>query len=210
MDSPPALNVAWTLVFEMIFYVIFALSYYTNCFLFVSLVWSALTLAINIIGFYGEITSPLWTHVFNLLILEFVAGVLMSFLFLRLPTAFWPVPTVAGVILSALYFIVPPTHHIPFGLALAPLVLGLAQMETHYSLRLPGPILLLGAASYAMYLVHSPLQSLLARVLQPLDSWILTFTASSVLGIVAGIAYHLLFERPMLRRLSRQTGPRSA
>lgn len=208
--SPPALAVAWTLLFEMTFYIIFSVSYYTNRFIVVISLWSSLTLIINALGFYSQITSPILSHVFNLLILEFVAGVLMSFLFLRLPTAFWPVPTLAGAMLSALYFIAPPTHHILFGLALAPLVLGLAQMETHYSLRLPGPILLLGSASYAMYLVHLPLQSLLARVLQSLDSWMLTFTACSVVGIVAGIAYHLLFERPLLRRLSRRTRARPA
>lgn len=80
-------------------------------------------------------------------------------------------------------------------------------METHRRCTIPAPLVLLGAASYAIYLVHGPLQSLVARLLQGADHWGLTFAACCVASLAAGLAYHVGYERPVLRRLARRGPP---
>ena len=65
--------------------------------------------------------------------------------------------------------------------------------------------MLLGAASYSIYLVHLPLLSVVGRVVGRWDSWWLAFWASVVTAVVAGLAYHVLSERPVVRLLSPRT-----
>ena len=88
--------------------------------------------------------------------------------------------------------------------------LGLALAERTFEFRLPRPLLLLGAASYSIYLVHNPVQSLVARLLRGPDLWAVTFLACCLGGLLLGLAYHLLFERPALRlRFVRPPAPRA-
>lgn len=64
----------------------------------------------------------------------------------------------------------------------------------------PAPrfLLYLGAASYSVYLVHSPVQSVLARVLPIIsESWspVLAFWVISGASLVAGIIYFAFYEK---------------
>lgn len=104
-----------------------------------------------------------------------------------------------------LFALLPDPHRAVLGVALAPVVLGLAMAENRFRIKIPKIWMLIGAASYSIYLIHNPLQSLVARVLQGEGNWFLTFTACCVASVSAGIVYHLIYERPMLRFLSRKT-----
>lgn len=203
--SPPALAVAWTLVFEMIFYIFFLTFFFTRHFWWLVSAWVGATISISFFNMANVTSFPPFNVIFHPLILEFVAGMIMAMLFSRLPPSLWALPTFAGLALAIVFFMYPGAHRIFFGLALAPLVLGLALMESHFGYLLPAPALLLGASSYAIYLVHNPLQSVIARVFRAPDNWLLTFAACCIGGVAAGIAYHVFYERPILRLLSRRS-----
>lgn len=133
----------------------------------------------------------------------------MAWAFRKSSPQVWPLPLFLGVIGAMVYFVVGDLHRVFFGLALAPLVLGLAMAERQLAYRLPASVLLLGAASYAIYLVHNPAQSLIARLLRGVDSWGLTFAACTIIGALLGVSYHLLFEKPALRFLSHRPANRN-
>jgi peptidoglycan/LPS O-acetylase OafA/YrhL len=129
----------------------------------------------------------------------------MAALARKLRPEVWQLSILLGVLSCFAYFAIADLHRVFFGLALAPIVLGLALMEMRFAFRVPRPIMLLGAASYAIYLVHNPLQSLVARSLQSFDSWSLTFFVCVLAGVAVGTLYHLLYEMPVLNRLSRRS-----
>tara|TARA_R110000751_G_scaffold172928_3_gene279371 strand:+ start:85078 stop:86103 length:1026 start_codon:yes stop_codon:yes gene_type:complete len=203
--SPPVLSVAWTLVFEMIFYLFFLVFFFTRHFWWLVSAWVTATAIFALYGLADIFNIAPINVILHPLTLEFVAGMIAAMLFSRLPPTAWAIPTLLGLGLAVAYYMTSDADRVFFGLALAPLVLGMALAESHFGYRLPAPALLLGAASYAIYLVHNPLQSLVARVFRDLDNWVLTFTACCLAGMAIGVAYHLLFERPVLKLLSSRS-----
>jgi peptidoglycan/LPS O-acetylase OafA/YrhL len=206
-SSHPVLSLAWTLVFEMLFYIFFLVFYLTRHFWAVVSIWVSATVANAFLGLTDHIDSAMMQMLFNPLILEFVAGMIAALLYARLSPKIWAAPTLIGLSLASAYFIFDGGHRVLFGLSLAPLVLGLALAETHFRFRIPSVMLLLGGASYAIYLIHNPLQSLVARVVGDVENWLFTFAACVVAGVFVGIAYHLGFERPVLRWAGRRKSP---
>ncbi len=97
---------------------------------------------------------------------------------------------------------------IVFGVASMLIVLGLVELERSGRMRVPGWLVLLGDASYAIYLVHFLALSLLAKLawssgtagLVPTQ---LAFVILAVLAVAAGTLCHLLVERPILSVLGR-------
>lgn len=201
-DAPPVLSVAWTLVFEMVFYVFFLTFYATRFFWTLVVAWGALTAGVALLWGGGPETSgALILRLLNPLILEFIAGMLAAYLFHRSKGYSWCAPLILGCLMLVAFCFVEEVHRIFLGFSFASLILGLAMAEEKFTFRIPKPILLLGAASYAIYLVHNPVQSLVARVLQKGDSWFLTFTICCLAGVALGVLYHLFYERPILRWL---------
>ena len=84
-------------------------------------------------------------------------------------------------------------HRVLFGLAVALLLVPIVRAELAGRFSTARSLILLGDASYAIYLVHNPLIALLARVAPP--HWAIAFIWLSIAGTAAGLAYHLLFER---------------
>lgn len=166
---PPALSVAWTLVFEMIFYIIFLGFYFTRHFWLLVSVWLGEVILSAAFGLMEYLSLALIKTVFDPLVLEFAAGMIAAFAFSRLPSRYWVISAAIGLVLTVSYFAVGGGHRVLFGLSLAPLVLGLALAETQFRFRVPSSLLLLGGASYAIYLIHNPLQSLIARAVGPCD-----------------------------------------
>jgi peptidoglycan/LPS O-acetylase OafA/YrhL len=89
------------------------------------------------------------------------------------------------------------------GIGFAALLHGLLCVEGKF--KVPRFLLLLGAASYAIYLVHTPINSLAQRIARPFaeplafiggTQWFLVGC-----GVVGGIVFHLWLERPISKRL---------
>ena len=202
LADPPALSVAWTLVHEVMFYAVFAVSYFTRHFVAVVAGWVA---AIGL----AWIAEPAWVagnpasatllHPLNL---EFIAGMIAAACvpYLRARMAF-PLLGLSAIASVAFFINARELHRVVFGVGLAPLVAGLALWERDAQLRIPRPVLLLGGASYALYLLHSPAASAVARMTKALASWEASLALCLLVGIIASIGYHLYFEAPLLRWL---------
>lgn len=97
----------------------------------------------------------------------------------------------------------------PFALIL----LGTIMLEIRMHWRAPALLKLLGNASYSIYLVHSPVLSVIAGIANRLPAvhqhpWLL-YIAMVLLSVAAGLFAHLFVERPLLegvRRLTQRRG----
>lgn len=206
----------WTLRQELIFYVIFALSFLTGGrWRIVMLLWMvAIIVSYDICGLSWH-GSPL-ALLFNLRNLGFGAGVLVALLWLRHGGG-WrfrsPVePLVALCLLAALIvFAVVPALAIDSGLGLTMLLLPLLLFAANVECP-PGPARqvgeLFGNASYAIYLFHFPAISALvalSRHFVPAIASSLLIVICFLLSTAAGLLAHLLIERPLLAALRRKT-----
>lgn len=89
-----------------------------------------------------------------------------------------------------------------YGLPAAAVILGLVQMERAGRLRVPPALAALGAASYSVYLVHSPVLGYAARAmaafgLLPLLPDAGAMALASAAAVAAGLAFHRRVERPL-------------
>jgi peptidoglycan/LPS O-acetylase OafA/YrhL len=230
------LLVGWTLVFEMYFYGVFAVSL-----LFRRLRWVALGgwVLLSVLVFpYGErgleldvtrdlhyqfgylsvITSPF--------VLEFGAGVLIGWIYLqdwarlRSRAVAWHV-LMLGVAFAAwaLYGGIVAGHGpLGYGWPLALMVLAIAVASKTLALAIPAPLLWLGTISYSLYLTHLLTQTALTRVLGAIgmvgyaNTWGYVFLSTVLALSVAALSQHYLEQRLsnwVRRRLLGRKAPAS-
>ena len=202
--AEPALPLAWSLQHEMVFYLLFAALFLCGRIASGLAVWAALIAAAAVSGLGFE--RP-WRFLLHPINLEFIFGVAAAALHLSGRRLAPPV-TLAGIALPLLLFVwlgAPPAASFLFGLAIAFALPPICRLEADGRLTVGPPLLLLGAASYALYLVHDPLISLVTRLAGPLPSvgWLPAMLALAALSVAASLAYHLLWERPVLRLAAR-------
>ena len=206
---PPLIFVAWTLVYELAFYLLYwlALRFGTRA---APIVCIALLLVLALFHVPG-LAGP-WP-----LVLEFGMDISIYLAVERygLPRLVpgWAGLLVAGVGLALLMALPPMTGYNPddyqsvgrvlrWGVPAAVIVLGLIVAELGGIALRSKFILLLGAASYAIYLLH-PIA--VGQLLQlppnsPPTSWALCLFAAGITVAVA-VAFNMFLEVPLLRRL---------
>lgn len=217
-NSRASLAVAWTLFHEVMFYALFATAIFNRRLGVILLaVWFSLCVikalaaptilpnfyplsrinllfALGLIAFSftrsasqaGEFVGPgLLTSLG--IILFFSAGMLEAFSIYELGK--W--------LLFSLYAV---------GSTLA--VIGLVKLERGMDLKMPGWALLLGDASYAIYLVHYPALSIIARIWLRVFGKLLpapiAFVSIVMICIAGGLAFHIVIERPLVRFLNHR------
>ena len=183
----PALPVAWTLQHELVFYAVFALSYYSGRLVLGLGLWAVLILAAALLDLSA---IPL-----ALINLEFLMGIGAAMAIQRgwgdwrwyavatLPLAAWMIlgaKTQGSVLVGS-----------AFALAMVPLI----RRERDGMIQVPVALLFLGEASYSIYLVHVVAISTVARLV---SGWPLILGVSSIAGIAAGIGYYLAVERRLI------------
>ena len=206
-ERPPALPVAWTLIHEMTFYLIFSLSYFTRHFVLAVAAWTISIVLTWAIGWKSNISA--FTYILSPQNLEFIVGMASAYGFSKLSPK-WCVPLIGCGLTGILGYIALgasepyAVDRVWFGVSLGPIVLGAAMLER---VTVPTPIpwlLLVGNASYAIYLVHNPVVSLAVRLGAMLNvSWELAFIICVLSGLLAGLAYHIFVETPGLRLAGR-------
>ena len=219
----PVLFLGWTLNYEMFFYVLFAAGL-----LFrdqTARVWAgaAVFLGIVVAGAMAEPADPIARFYCDPIILEFAFGMVIG----TIPVAplassvakGLSIAAVAGGLLWMVVFpiviAIPPYRALTIGLPAAAVVLGALRLEAA-GYRITSPLLLLlGSASYALYLSH-------AFVLIALDKLLwasglggeallpLTMAAATAAALVVAVVIHLGFERPIDRLLRTLGGRRHA
>lgn len=171
-DGPPVLSVAWTLVHELMFYAVFLLYFLGKRWLVAGLLaWAVL------IVFSQQVQSPAsWLrYPLSALNMEFMLGVLAAWVVriwtLRFrPGTGWWLFVVAGILVACVGLLLirnDATSYAPrlaFALGLGLLIVGSAIREQATALHWPSILLVMGNASYSIYLVHNPLLSLTQRL----------------------------------------------
>lgn len=214
----PVLVPGWTLSYEMFFYLVFA------CALALSAVWRlpALVAALLLLTLAGVVLGPerAWLVVYTSpLLLEFLGGCLVAELWRRAPGGAGRNLLVTGLGVVLLLVLGPGVSSedlwartLGFGLPAILLVSGCAGLDRHLR-----PVALperLGDASYAIYLFHIPVLTLVHAFWARLPG---TEGTGAALGFVvlflvlmSGIGLWLFryLERPMQRRLNGLLLPR--
>jgi peptidoglycan/LPS O-acetylase OafA/YrhL len=94
-----------------------------------------------------------------------------------------------------------------FGLPCAFIIYGLSGLESRHRIRLPSTFVLVGDASYAIYLSHVLVISTVGRALAlsapagGIRTSVMLIAVGWIAANLAGVLLHLLFERPVLRSL---------
>lgn len=212
----PALSVSWTLMHEMLFYMIFILLYFNRLFLHTFLfLWSILIIVFNLIWMSDEVMLNFLLHPHNL---QFLFGIVSAiivkqnkhkqlYLFLGLIMFFMYVTSHQyGINASFSQLIL----KIYLGVCFMFIVVGLCAIEKY--INYPKPLIFIGAASYSIYLIHNPVISVLNRIAQKIYIQIplipevfFIFTAS--FSLLIGILYYLIWEKPSLRFLKKSVLP---
>lgn len=213
----PMLEVGWTLVYEMGFYLGFAVLLLapSRWRPWALLLWAVITLGGNLAGWQG--LSAIAFHLFNPLVLEFLAGTATGLIFLRVKGDRMVGTVLVMIGLSGLFMWmfsdVPFQDGWPRVLSLTlpscMVLLGAAWLD-RAGVKAPKFMVHLGDWSYSLYLTHLLSLVFLARVwrwvgLEALPAPLLLITLT-LFGISVAALTYFLIERPLLRaaRTSRE------
>ncbi len=206
VNNLASLAVAWTLFHEVLFYILFGVLILNKR---IGLILIAAWLGVCVIlpFVYPALPSYHWRFV-NVL---FGFGMFVCFMLekRRLPFA-GPLAIGAG----AAFFLACVGEYmgringdnpeiLAYGLSSALLIAALVSLERQRPLTIPAPLLLVGEASYSIYLTHYPALSIVARI------WIKVFGAErfpheiTYIGLVLtcvliGCVFHILVEKPLI------------
>ena len=216
--STPLYVPGWTLNHEMMFYLLFAFALWFAAQHRVLIVASILCVLV-LVGLIVQPTEMIAQFYTHPIILEFVLGMLVGQLVL--------IEAVPGVAVSALIMICgavllavstsiwtiwrfSPERVLIWGIPSAMIVAGGLFLERHGWTRRIGPLVLLGNASYAIYLTHYFVVGAVGKVwgifhLSKTLSDLALFTACTGLSLLVGLGFHLVIEQPMLSFLKRDS-----
>jgi exopolysaccharide production protein ExoZ len=226
----PIVNVAWTLSYEVLFYLMFALLIGLRHRLVVVLVWTAwlIPCAVNLglqltHTWYPPANSLLFQFVFSDRNLEFLLGCGAAWVAPRLRPHFGrPAMWLGLAAFFALGFSIAlsPSFH-PFGdstvalFALPSLlmVIGAACLDRTSARQAPRPLVELGDASYTLYLIHFSMVTaafLLFRHLHVPATLLLPYAVVVLVACcTAARLVYAYIERPLLKRLRARLLPRT-
>jgi peptidoglycan/LPS O-acetylase OafA/YrhL len=219
-DKVLLVMVAWSLVFELWFYLVFcALLLCKERYLpWLLAVWALILLVFNGLQDW-QAYSPVVAVVLHPYALEFIAGALMALFFYsrhsaRIPDAMvWGLLAAAllpGIALIGAYGLYDGhglSRMLIVGAVFATLVFTLALLERRQHVSMPKGLVLVGDMSYTIYLSHLLVLGVIGRIWQLLGGWpgswldnIFFATLMMVAVLCYGwVGYHC-FEKPVLDR----------
>ena len=215
----PVLFLGWTLNYEMFFYLLFALSLFLASLRLRVLSLSGVLVGLVIAGALLESSNIVADFYTSPLLLEFMFGMLLGLGHRRLKEARVPALLCGAVIILGfgLMFAVGTLHieaprWLVVGLPAALIVMAALMLEGRGHVYRGGGLLLVGAASYMLYLSHPfsfiPIEKLAERF-QLTHGPVMFVTAAVEIAVVTAvaIAIHLWIERPVTSILRRSTRP---
>lgn len=210
----PVLVVAWSLQYELVFYIAFALGI-VRAWLFYPLV------AMYLFGFVyhyyiGAMEFPfsfLNNHMIALFLFGIIAAILNSksieFKFHKALSLLSLVGFFGVAYLSYIYNSESDKVFIDMGYGMfgAMLIFSLTQLEKSTAIGWLSNFKIFGDSSYSLYLIHFPLVSVVCKIAVNLfahdvfGAW-LSFVIIVVTSVTVSVIFYFLIERPLLRRLS--------
>ena len=211
----PLLLPGWTLNYEMVFYLVFAVALLLPRRLMIPLI-AALFTAVVASGFIFHFDNVLANFYTESIILEFVAGMMLGHLWLhgklRIPplNAFVAIPVALAVIIVLTPLKTPEDRFLIWGLPAILMVSASLSLEPRGKFISHGFLKLMGDASYSIYLTHiltlGVLRTAWSRLglveHDPVSAWIF-LTVSIAVSVLAGIAVYHVVEVPMSRFFRR-------
>lgn len=214
----PIVAPGWSLNFEMYFYLLFALSLFAKENLRLILITVAIT-GIFLLATFSQSEGPIAQFLSDDVVFEFIFGMLLAYAWKR----GWRLSSMAGAALFVVGFALLILHSQKIGLgntnALGIIVNGIpATMVVAGTLFIKLPenkfLVLLGDASYALYLSHIFVLGLLRKVLPPIlgDGQIAAYlfvAIAMIVCLIVSIPAHSLIDNWLLRqeRLSALRSP---
>ena len=208
----PLLPVGWTLTYEFLFYLLFALALALRVDVLRVLIPGLGLLVVAALPLPRAESWPAWTILFNTIVIEFIFGVVLAKWTLR---GFRLPPAIAGDIVFAgfasiliLPMVSENTRVLTWGLPAFAVVAGAVSLEPLVAPSLPRWLLTLGDASYSIYLSHGfvlpALGLLFGSFASPgLGTEGLTIVLCLLVSSRVGWGVFVWIESPMLRALRR-------
>lgn len=202
----PALSVAWTLSYEMMFYILFGLSFisirFWNIF---SVIWLLTIILFNYVFSFN------FSHIifFNKYNIDFLLGYLL-YLFYVKKINISPKWTISLIILFSLMLLFLKYNHINLFSISSNLISSILFFFliyfyiTYYNNKKNADFLLkLGSASYSIYLIHNPLMSILVRIMPKMNlfTYLIEILITIVVCCFCGYLYHLIFEKYLTQKI---------
>jgi exopolysaccharide production protein ExoZ len=210
----PVYTLGWTLNYEMFFYLVFGL-----CLTIprrmprLAAMIGALSLLV-LIGTAARPSGAVAATYTNPMLLEFAAGIVLGCLASRLdtrPGIGWALIAIAIAWLVTAHMMQPlPERIAAFGIPAVVMVAGALILEPHARLRPSRFALLLGDASYSIYLAHPFAQRIWYFVFGAVigtdtPATVALYVVTAIIaGIGGGVVGYLLIERPIVAALRRR------
>lgn len=211
----PALSVSWTLMHEMLFYTTFILLFINKRMFHTFLVaWGLSILLVNFMPIDG-IIKTFFLSPYNI---EFLLGVVSAVIIKSNKGNIFQLLTGLFMLLFYIAYLNDQTDNyiilnnilvrLYLGFTFMFIVTGLCSIDN--KIKYPNFLIFIGASSYSIYLIHNPAISILNRVAQKITSngsWgspeiIFLFVAIS--SLIIGLAYYLIWEKPILKIMKGQ------
>lgn len=210
-------EVAWSLQHEMMFYAMFAVLIWNRAAGMVAMgAWFIASATVS------GAAAPSADLIGDPRHLQFLLGMAAAFI-----TRYHAIPSprallALGVVAFSVCFYVgglgygdlavpgAPNLTLTVGLASVMILCALVELEKSQGWRAPGWLRFSGDASYSIYLVHLPLLTLYVRIIyaRHLEASVplpVLFAIGLVIGVVSGLLFYALVERPIQRSLKKQT-----
>ncbi|MGF7180816.1 peptidoglycan/LPS O-acetylase OafA/YrhL [Tunturiibacter psychrotolerans] len=208
----PLLNVGWTLSFEMFFYLLFALALALRV-----RVAYFLTPIMSILVVAGTFHGAHWPAILLVLtdpmLLEFLAGVLLGQLVIQGVRLNVATSALLLIVAPMLFFFAPrtPIRVLQWGVPAALLVSAFVMLEDRFEGLWPRWALLLGDASYSLYLSHFLVLIVLAKRMVKISTLTSTHLKGEIASVLimsccatlVSIVLYRVVEQPINRKLRR-------
>ena len=224
-EIKPLLGVGWTLVYEMLFYIVFSIALLIRRDPFI--VSTLVMLSFAIASLFKTDQWPVLAYFLaDGIVLDFVFGMVVAKIVISGRKAD-PTVMICVLLLSLILLFAPQGGITRFlegvgvdtgraslavGILSALIIWSSAGLEDRLGKFVPTPVLFLGAASYSLYLVHPMIgpivPEVMNRLLPPSQTGAGWFAVSSATGVLASVGaaaiVYILFEKPVTGRLNEQ------
>lgn len=213
-NDSPVLVVSWTLSFEIAFYLLFSILFFRSkkLFFLALTTWVMLCYAnrfIFHIDYLDLKINPLNAFL-NPIVAEFLFGCLVAVMILQFSNAYWKLSFTLGIGLFILAITVLNETSLPrelrFGIPSTLIIYGMANIKIHFSKL----FVLLGDASYSLYLLHVTLLHLLIKIIQAAhmnhyfaNFFGITLMLTVIIAMSTGIYWYI--ERPVFNFCKRRS-----
>lgn len=210
----PLVIPGWTLNYEMFFYAIFAVALFAKAKLRLAILTVAIV-ALVIVGLVVRPEGAIAVTYTDPIMLEFLAGVWLGVLWtgtVKVGRTASASLVVLGVAMAGVFAWLAPeaSRVLAWGAPALLIVAGVALYERERTVPTWPWLLLLGDASYSIYLWHFPTNTFWDRLAQLMHApdW-LAVIIMIVGGVAFGIAAHLLVEKPIRKWLRPKRKPKA-